>query len=163
MRHLINEPGRNHSCITLVRHSSNESSNNTHVQCWITRAKIRKKPNLSLFYFFSVRHFRNEHESTMLVSNFVSPWWYISVTKMLILKISHQVPSKRDSSRHLVAWIWQPCIAPARLTMVKCFSYQKRLTNVSPNQWIWWSRKWTFLAFPDKKRDISSKIWTPVW
>jgi len=52
VRHLINEPGRNHSYITLVRHYSNESSNNTHVQCWITRAKIRKKPNLSLFYFF---------------------------------------------------------------------------------------------------------------
>ena len=153
MRHFINQPGRNHPCITLVRHSSNESSNNTHVQCWITKAKIRKKPNLSLFYFFfSVRHFRNEHESTMLVSNFVSPWWYISVTKMLILKISHQVPSKRDSSRHLVAWIWQPCIAPARLTMVKCFSYQKCLTNVSPNQWIWWSQKWTFSAFSNEKK-----------
>ena len=52
VRHFNNEQGRNHSCITLVRHSSNESSNNTHIQCWITRAKIRKKPNLSLFYFF---------------------------------------------------------------------------------------------------------------
>ena len=116
------------------------------------QSKNKKKAKFVAFLlFFSVRHFRNEHESTMLVSNFVSPWWYISVTKMLILKISHQVPSKRDSSRHLVAWIWQPCIAPARLTMVKCFSYQKRLTNVSPNQWIWWSRKWTFWLFLTKK------------
>ena len=152
MRHFSNEPGRNHACITLVRHPSNESSNTTHIQCLITRAKIRKSQICHFSTYFSVRHFRNEHESTMLVSNFVSPWWYISVTKMLILKISHQVPSKRDSSRHLVAWIWQPCIAPARLTMVKCFSYQKCLTNVSPNQWIWWSQKWTFSAFSNEKK-----------
>ena len=93
------------------------------------QSKNKKKAKFVAFLlFFSVRHFRNEHESTMLVSNFVSPWWYISVTKMLILKISHQVPRKRDSSRHLVAWIWQPCIAPARLTIVKC-SLTK---NVSP-------------------------------
>ena len=69
----------------------------------------------------------------------------------------HHAPSKMDSSRHLVAWIWKPCPATMQLTIISCVSYKKCITNVSPNHWLFQAWKMPFSALFEKNMHIIVK------